>query len=277
MGCHASWIEQVDRVPTSTVHVTHSAPAHRTAAPPVESVRLLVDGHVHVHPAFDEARFLTAACANLSRHGEGAPVLLLAEMARSDVFSRWRTGKAPWPVTRTEEEESLRIGDRLFVVAGRQVITDEKIEVLALLTAVHFPDGGPLESTIQKIVSAGAIAVLPWGVGKWLGLRGQKVAGVATRNSVFLGDNAGRPLGWPTPGLFREQRVLPGTDPLRLKSEERVVGSFGFVLSCPFDRTRPARSIRQALQQLDAGPPVFGRRTGLVGFLRQQLGLRLFR
>jgi hypothetical protein len=239
---------------------------------------------VHVHPAFDEERFLSAACENLSRHGEGVPVLLLAEMAGANVFARWRSGNAPWEVTLTDEPHSLFLRKHstlnlqpstLLVVAGRQIITAERIEVLALLTARQFPDGKPLEQTVQEVEEASAIPVLPWGVGKWLGRRGREVAALTARRRVFLGDNAGRPLGWPAPGLFSEQRVLPGTDPLRLRSQERVVGTYGFVLSCMLDRARPARSIREALQRLKAGPSVVGRRTGPVGFLRQQLGLRL--
>ncbi len=246
---------------------SHSAAGART--------RLLVDGHVHVHAGYDRSRFLSAAADNLSRFGDGLPTLLLAEMGDDNVFEGWRGGDAPWPLTRTDEGESLFLGSRMLVVAGRQIVTAERIEVLALLTAEHFPDGRPLSEILEAIKAAGAIAVLPWGVGKWLGRRGREVAAAAARHEVFMGDNAGRPVGWPAPKPFRERPVLPGTDPLRLPGQEGVVGTFGFAMLCDLDARRPAATIRAALRNLEGSPDSFGRRTGPIGFVRQQIGLRL--
>ena len=84
--------------------------------------RLLIDGHVHVHDSYDESAFLRAAYTNLSRHGEGLPTLLLTEMPGQQVFAKWRSGDAPWPVALTRELSSVVLGDRLLVVAGRQII-----------------------------------------------------------------------------------------------------------------------------------------------------------
>ena len=236
--------------------------------------RLLVDGHVHVHPAYDERTFLEAAHANLSRHGDGLPTLLLAEMAGADAFARWRSGDASWSVEPTEEPSSLVLGDRLLVIAGRQIVTREGVEVLAQATAEHFADGLALEETLQRVLEAGAIAVLPWGVGKWLGTRGRLVAAAAARHPVFLGDNAARPLGWPAPRLFGRHVVLAGSDPLRMAGEQRTVGTYGFSLAGAFDLRRPAERIRAALERLRRSPDRLGRRVGIVRFARQQLGLR---
>src|SRR4051794_39643129 len=148
----------------------------------------------------------------MSRYGEGFPTLLLAEMSGANVFARWQSGRAAWSVRRTQEQESLILGDKLLVIAGRQIVTAERIEVLALLTSETFEEGRPLDETIQRTKLAGALVVLPWGVGKWCGARGRSVANAAIRYAVQLGDNGGRPLGWPRPVLFREHCVLPGSD-----------------------------------------------------------------
>jgi hypothetical protein len=236
--------------------------------------RLLIDGHVHFHESYDEAAFLRTAHANLSHHGEGFPTLLLAEMSGQQVFARWRDGAAAWPVTVTREASSLILGGRLLIIAGRQIVTSERIEVLAIACIENIADGLTLDATVAAVRDADAVAVLPWGVGKWSGARGRFVANTALRHNVLLGDNAGRPLGWPQPTLFRGHVVLAGTDPLRLRSEQGRVGTYGFVLEGRFDSERPASAIASALQKLTQSPPSFGRRVRPLCFLRQQLGLR---
>jgi hypothetical protein len=239
--------------------------------------RLLIDGHVHVHDNYDESAFLRAAYTNLSRHGEGLPTLLLTEMPGQQVFARWRSGNAAWPVNLTREPSSLVLGGRLLVIAGRQIVTLERIEVLAVGCRENIPNGLTLDATIAAMQEMGAVPVLPWGVGKWSGERGRLVANAAARYSLLLGDNAGRPFGWPRPALFQQYVVLPGTDPLRLRSEQERVGIYGFVLEGHFDSERPAAGVVNALQNLTQSPTAFGNRVGPCGFLRQQLGLRFSR
>ncbi|MEM1170460.1 MAG: hypothetical protein AAGJ08_15610 [Cyanobacteria bacterium P01_H01_bin.35] len=88
----------------------------------------------------------------------------------------------------TPTQESISIyatnneNQKIFIIAGRQIVTAEKLEVLALISDSEFADGLPLETTIKNIVSKNGIPVLPWGVGKWIGKRGkilQKLLGVA--------------------------------------------------------------------------------------------------
>ena len=239
--------------------------------------RLLIDGHVHVHNSYDESAFLRAAYTNLSRHGEGLPTLLLTEMPGQQVFARWRSGNAAWPVNLTREPSSLVLGGRLLVIAGRQIVTLERIEVLAVGCRENIPNGLTLDATIAAMQEMGAVPVLPWGVGKWSDERGRLVANAAARYSLLLGDNAGRPFGWPRPALFQQYVVLPGTDPLRLRSEQERVGIYGFVLEGHFDSERPAAGVVNALQNLTQSPTAFGNRVGPYGFLRQQLGLRFSR
>lgn len=236
---------------------------------------LIIDGHVHVHPSFDERAFLLAVCQNLSRHGTGMPTIFLAEMSGIRAFARWRSGNAPWKVTLTDESVSLILDDKLLVIAGRQIATAERLEIVALFSDGDFHDGESFEATLTSVKKSGALPVLPWGVGKWSGSRGELIAQAARSGGVLLGDNAGRPIGWPAPQLFRSQVVLPGTDPLRMRSEQQIVGTYGFRLPGPIDLSKPAASIRRTLSQLSRSPEAFGSRVGPLTFVRQQAGLRL--
>lgn len=238
---------------------------------------LLVDGHVHFHRCYDEARFLQAAHDNLRKHGKGTPVLLLTESNGDHVYRKWRSGDCAWAVTKTEEVESLVLGGKMLVMAGRQVNTAERVEVLALLTSQLFADGQPLEQSLAEIKQAGAIPLLPWGVGKWIGSRGRLVADSARRHGALLGDNAGRPFGWPAPELFKTHVVLPGTDPLCFPCEQTKAGTYGFTLNGVFDLRKPGYEMRSAIRELAASPEPVGRRAGIPCFLRQQVGIRLKR
>ena len=240
---------------------------------------LLVDGHVHIHDCYDETVFLNAAEQNLRMNGEGLPTLMLAETKEDNVFARWRAGQCPWPTQATDEDCSLYLADRLLVLAGRQVVSAERVEVLAQCTATRFADGRPLKETLEEIQAAGALAVLPWGVGKWLGQRGKLITEAAGRYPILLGDNAGRPPLWPFPARFQTRRtrpVLPGTDPLALSSQQTLAGSYGFSLTAPIDPDYPAQSLCNALTEGTSVTPL-GRRVSLFTFFRQQLGLRMKR
>ncbi|MDD3813794.1 MAG: hypothetical protein PHZ02_04030 [Desulfocapsaceae bacterium] len=126
----------------------------------------------------------------------------------------------------------------IHIVAGRQVVTMENIEVLALFVKQGLTNGLSLHETVDRVKELGGIPVLPWGAGKWFGKRGEIIKNFLVNHgdsNLFLGDNGGRPRFWPTPDLFRLAQktgfvVLPGSDPLPLPSEALRVGSFGFYL-----------------------------------------------
>jgi hypothetical protein len=267
----------------------------RAATAAVETA-LLVDGHVHFYRAYDRAGFFDSALDH-TRRGAGqlglppaaTGCLLFAEARGEHWFDRFRdeaggAGRG-WTFDATAEEDSLvaRRGDeRLFLIAGRQIATREGIEVLALATGAELPDRLPLADTLEWARDAGALAVLPWGFGKWWGARGAAVRQALRRaagDNLFLGDSGGRPQAAPAPRLLREAaerriRVLPGSDPLPLPGEERRAGSYGFVLRGPFDASRPAASVRRLVTGAPRQPAAYGRRTGLFGFAAAQLTLR---
>jgi hypothetical protein len=273
------------------------------AAPsaPVEGV-FLVDGHSHLYPSYERAAFLDAALANLraaaARIARGRPFwgcLLFSETARDHAFAELRgragsgAGLGAWTFCATEEPEALIArhadGERLILIAGRQIQTAEGLELLALFCAAEFVDGRPLPDVLEAIGAANAVAVVPWGFGKWWLGRGRllhETLRATPPGALALGDNGGRARGLIPPRALREaararRRVLPGSDSLPVEGEAARVGSYGFVLEGAIDLMRPAAGLRRVLHAQDGTPPTFGRRVGLARFLRNQIALRLAR
>lgn len=174
-------------------------------------------------------------------------------------------------------------GERLLVVAGRQVRTREGLEMLGLATTEEFPDGLSFEDALARVRWSGAVPVLPWGFGKWWFYRGGLIEALLRRPEpkwIFLGDNGGRPAVGGTPRLLREARrrgipVLPGSDPLPLAGHEARAGSYGFLVREGVDEQQPAAALRQWLRGLAVQPPTFGGCQRLTQFCRDQIHLRL--
>ena len=216
----------------------------------------LVDAHVHFHACFDTEIFLASARENFAAAASEAGIepgftafLLLTESADANWFSQlqerashgWKVCDL-WNAHATSDDREVRVvhssGMALNVVAGRQIVTAERLEVLALGSAVTLPDGYPLLETIQRVSELGGVPVIPWGFGKWLGRRGRKVHDVlatAAPGELFLGDNSGRLTGTRDPEQFVRARakgigILPGTDPFPFSEQARRVGRMGFVV-----------------------------------------------
>ena len=269
---------------------------------------LILDGHVHIHDCFDISRFFASAFSNFLRAARNAgcdlphiPVLLLTEGRGQRVFQQIqeKTKKGSnrigdeqtggYRVFATEEGESLRVqrmdGAYLFLVSGRQIVTAERLEVLALSTVSEIPDGLPLEATVAAVGEEGALPVIPWGFGKWIGRRGRilkRFMENARRSDFFLGDNGGRPAFLPEPAHFlfgkeRGIRILPGSDPLPYPSETDRAGSFGFALRVSLDPGRPAHGIRMALSDHATRPEPYGRLETPFRFLRNQIAMQMMK
>jgi 2-polyprenyl-3-methyl-5-hydroxy-6-metoxy-1,4-benzoquinol methylase len=265
-----------------------------TSPPP--STHLLVDAHVHLHDCFDLAQFLEAARSNFEqqsrRLGQSATgILLLTEVRGVQAFSKLvREQKqlnqqlSEWEISPTEEALSLRLthrsGQMLVIIAGRQVVTQEGIEVLTLITQDTVEDGLSLEETLKGALAADSLPVLPWGVGKWIGKRGTLVQSKLQEPSgttLFAGDNGGRPGFWPLPDFCYPQ--LPGTDPLPLAYEVKRPGSFGFSVQAPANWAENWATPGECLKQLLKSPQLtiqpYGRSPSPWQFIKNQFLLRL--
>jgi hypothetical protein len=266
---------------------------------------LLVDSHVHVHQCFDVARVFDAAATNFAaaaRAFAGArdsvpayDAVLCLVQSRGERFLDgvregregrvWRGARGFWEIEPTCEPETLLVhcgSTRLELIAGRQIVTRERLEVLALGTTAPLPEGEPIETTLAAVRDAGAVAVLPWGVGKWLGARGAVVARILANpewRHVLLGDNGNRLELGPDPAEFAAARragraVLPGSDPLPLRGQEARVGAYGFASDVVLDPLRPAASLLALLKSASTFV-AFGRRQPLGRFVGNQVALKL--
>jgi hypothetical protein len=157
--------------------------------------------------------------------------------------------------------------------------------VLALNTTQAHPDGRGLHETIEAVLAAGALAVVPWGFGKWWLGRGRLVADCVRRyrgRAFWLGDSAGRPRGTRRPRLFDEGAeagvwTLPGTDPLPMPSQATRAGRYGCLLRRALSAATPASDLVGQLTEATAQPPIYGRLEAPFAFLRYQLGIRVCR
>ena len=261
---------------------------------------ILVDAHVHIYDCFQLSAFFDAAAknfleaANQSNNSEKQHItsfLLLSEGTGSNWFFKLKENETTenstgeWTLSSTGEPYSMRLENvsdqTLYLVAGRQIVTSEKLEVLALITEKRFPDGLPLDETIATVSKSGAIPVIPWGTGKWWGRRGKILQDYLLHPSAqpfFLGDNGGRPSFWHTPLLLRFARqrgiqVLPGSDPLPFPLEQTKAGRFGCSLQGTIIGDRPASSLRQLLIKRDKSLTPYGPLEKPAIFIRNQLAM----
>jgi hypothetical protein len=257
----------------------------------------IVDAHVHVHPATNLGALLDAAARNLEaaaarigvRHWHG--VLMLAEMHGIHWFDsigedlalppQWQLQRLPQDPVSAQAVSGDYV---LSIVAGRQVVTAEGIEVLTLGTRGTVQDKLSLSDTLAAAAATKALVVLPWGAGKWLGARGKLVKETIDAHSqppLFAGDNGGRPVFWPEPAVFAAARrkgrpVLSGTDPLPLPAEEQRVGSFGFWVDGAVSTVSPGTELCEKLTVADPrSVHAFGPLQNPLRFVRNQAALRM--
>lgn len=262
---------------------------------------VLVDAHAHLRRCFNAVTFLKEALTNFVQAAPGSDqecsatgVLCLVDASQEKGFERLsrlakRSGEelgGKFHPRETEEEASLdfRVGGnrRLIVVAGRQVQSQENLELLTVGTRHRFESGVHADRLIHTTADIGGIPIVPWGVGKWMGKRGKVVKQLLQDPSLpqfFLGDSAHRPTFWPKPSLFRRGRKhdiwnLPGTDPFPLPKEVDRVGSYGLMLKGKLDTKRPVQDLKRKLTGATMPIDLFGSRMAPFRFVRNQALMR---
>ena len=268
---------------------------------------ILIDAHVHIHPEFSIESFFSAAWDNFSLaakkrnvSGRSDFVLALTEGATCDVFASLKEQASPlpepseklpsttsWKYYLTAEPDSLIVrknADTMYLIAGRQLISKENIELLSLFSSATIKDRSlALKDLALAVSDKGGMPVVPWGVGKWFGGRGKLVEGLLSTSqdiSLLVGDNGNRPGFWPFPTLLRKALdlgipVLSGSDPLPLPSHTSRPGTFGALfLDAEISIDTPIDSLRKILkdkQEIIA----FGRGVGSFQFIVDQLQVNL--
>ncbi len=239
-------------------------------------MKILADTHLHFYPCYDLKRALRVLRSNLAAlSADSLHMAFLAERNDCHFFKEIRDKKreiSASPAQINAFGEALLLQEEgykdLYLFAGRQVITRERLEVLALTTDVEIPDGLPVEEVIERINREGAIAVLSWAPGKWFAQRGKKVARLFSDYSaqeVVLGDTTLRPWCWLEPRLMKRGvnsgfTVLAGSDPLPFAGEEEMMGRYVSRWQMELDLENPVGSVRSYLKDSGKCPERIGSR-----------------
>ena len=227
-------------------------------------MRIVADTHVHVYPCYDAHEVFTSAFACLKQLGgpDAAGAILLTERFDCHFFQGLGEGRVKVPtfgISALSDGRSARVtnagGDTLYVIAGRQIVTQERLEVLALTIDAAIPDGKPVRAVLSEIREQGGVPVLSWAPGKWFGKRGEIVRDLIDTLSprdFILGDTTLRPTVWPEPALMRRAsekgfRIVAGSDPLPFAGEECRVGSYASLWDGAMDSEKPAVSLKNLL------------------------------
>jgi len=250
---------------------------------------MIVDTHVHLYPDYDLGLVLRRCSAHLHTLApEAVPVACLTERRDCNMFRvlcERGVGDSAHVlgVEVLENGRSLvvRFGGGvppLFVLPGRQIVTRERLELHCLGKDAAIPDGEPAVQVVGRILELDGLAVLPWGVGKWLFRRRKVVDRLLARHTpqeLLLGDSAMRPWMWPVPMPMRAGRragfrLLAGSDPLPHEKTGRWIGKYATVVDAPFLPAEPGRSCLEGLRK--GVIRRVGCRPGPLGFAARMAG-----
>jgi hypothetical protein len=247
---------------------------------------ILCDTHVHLYPCYDTGAALRALATNLrALDREAVATAFLTERSDCRYFAGLRDGSIGFPVEELAVDplgtETVVLsqpgGGRTFLFPGRQIVSEERLEILALGIDADVTDGIPVRRVLEKVLEADGIPVVAWAPGKWFGPRGRVVESLLDNSDpgrLLLGDTSLRPTVWGEPLLMRSARargfrVVAGSDPLPLAGEERFAGSYVSVLETALDVEAPLASIKAALIDSDVSVGRAGRRNGLLQVLHR--------
>ncbi len=186
-------------------------------------------------------------------------------------------------ITPSAEKEAIileRNGfTRNFIFAGRQLVSNDGLEVLSLATDYFVKDRTlPTAELIAEVNKAGGVPVLNWAPGKWFFNRGKivrKILDSSQPTDFVVGDNPLRHVCWPKPGLMKYAskknfKVIAGSDPLPFAGEEKYVGTYCFALKGEFDERLPVTSVRKLIKAQNTPVTILGKRNGLFIFASRE-------
>ena len=253
-------------------------------------IRLHLDAHVHLYPRHDVSRLLLAALDHMPRLAPSdLRVLMLAERADCDWFQRLaqdeiRLPGDRWRIVAWDPDGGVKIRHLpdhrdLWILAGRQTATAERLEICSLFSESPIEDGLSARDTVRAILAAGGLPALNWAPGKWMFKRGALVRNLVREfppEQLILMDTSLRCAGWPAPRLYSRARrqgrpVLAGSDPLPPAGEESMAGRYYCTLSipAPADPSRLAAPLKSALVAEPLAVAYDGQRNSPLGLARR--------
>ncbi len=229
-------------------------------------MKIIADTHVHIYPCYDLKRFSDMLEHNLKENGTGQTIRVgfLTERYDCDFFNDIKENKNNIAsicgnIQLGPDESSLirdnGSGEKCILIPGRQVVAEERIEILALATTIKIPDGLSAEDIISKTLDSGGIPVVAWAPGKWFGARGTVVRDLLKHFNparLLIGDSSLRPTTWAEPLIIRQARkngyrIIAGSDPLPFAGEENIAGTYCSVFETVFGLSSPLASARNML------------------------------
>ncbi|MFQ5558968.1 MAG: hypothetical protein ACE5FU_00085 [Nitrospinota bacterium] len=259
--------------------------------------KIVVDTHTHIYSCFDLEIFFESAVKNLGElhrpefeEVSSIKCIVLTEGVGCDFFSSFinlgKFGKnGRYSFEKNEEGVALLLKDRssalCYVIPGKQIVTEERVEVLTLGSWESVADGLDIRALLDRLLKKEIMTVLPWGAGKWFGRRKRVLMEVLhsfRSPCLFLADNSGRPSFWGVPEILRIAdsqgfTVLNGSDPFSLPGDNGRAGSAGVVVEGEWHEQFPVQSLRAQLLKKDKKIRCVGKRDGIAAFLRRQGGL----
>jgi hypothetical protein len=251
----------------------------------------VVDFHGHIYPQYDTDRLLTSMVENSRRRFpdvQAPSVICLAERTgqrwfKDTVAKGIHKMDCGWSCKPCADKLSMRLEKEdhvVFVVSGRQIVSAERLEVLALASDLVLDDGLPIAIIIERIKENGGLPVLPWSPGKWMGKRGKVVERVLAEGGpteIFVGDTSMRPALYSGGKVFSSSKRdgfahLPGSDPLPLSGEEKRVGVFSACIEIPC--IQPAVEIRDSIRS-GQFPKFPSSKAGVISVCSRLIRLRL--
>ncbi len=258
-------------------------------------MKLIADTHIHLYPCYDLITAFDNLRLNLQQLAPGvARAAFFTERSDCDYFAGIRDGAIKvvsndFRIEPLSEKEGLifieKDGSLLYLFAGRQIVSAERIEILALTTDMTIDDGIPAQDVINAVTDTGGVPVLSWAPGKWMFKRKNIISELINSFSpdkMLIGDTFLRPTLWMEPLLMRKAvkngfSVLAGSDPLPFSGEEKYLGKYGSIINGPFDKNKPVASIRKLLTSPDVIKTRVGKRGGLsetIGRLKKNAGIK---
>ncbi len=264
----------------------------------------IVDIHSHIHDMTRIGPFLKTAHANFV---DTAKAQGLGDEWDAYIFCADLQGKSRETVmaaidnadfsdvviARTDEDCSRTItvsgsANRLYLVMGYQIICNGDIEVLAYGLAQPVDNGLSMSDTLKRTLDQNALAILPWGFGKWWFKRGKLMdntlnqihQSAGEQGRVFVGDNGGRVFWSWVPALIKRAVSLKiwnlaGSDPLPFAAQAAKAGNTGSILSVDVKEQTPLSSLQTALGSLHEQPKTYGSGENLLSFVVAQIRMQM--
>lgn len=229
-------------------------------------MKVLADTHCHIYSCYNLEEFLKHTFKNLENayqsHSAAYKLIFLTQtpegsLGFAELEKRISLLEAysvhtvvSGLITRVECKAD---GSEIYLVNGKQIVSLEGLEILALVCPDSLLPQGSAAEILTLLNTEKIPCVLPWSPGKWRNQRAELVRKELLNNpAIMLGDIAMRARHTLRPALYRLAdskgiRILAGSDSLPLEGEEQYAGKYASVFEVADDFQPTPDEIREML------------------------------